>query len=186
MQLPLLLMAFLLPPGLGHLNHHHPGGHNIKQQERTQQAFGVRRAIRHPGYNPENFSNDIMLLQLERKAKQTAAMRQLRLPRAMACTKPGQTCSGAGWGKDSREGTCPHSLQEVKLTTQEDQMCEFYLHYYYTIATQLCTGDPKTKKASFKVRRTVHFAWIWGEVCLLKIWVLGTTSPSRHQDTSWG
>uniref|UniRef100_A0AC11CSB7 Uncharacterized protein n=1 Tax=Ovis aries TaxID=9940 RepID=A0AC11CSB7_SHEEP len=133
------------------LNHHHPGGHNIKQQERTQQAFGVRRAIRHPGYNPENFSNDIMLLQLERKAKQTAAMRQLRLPRAMACTKPGQTCSGAGWGKDSREGTCPHSLQEVKLTTQEDQMCEFYLHYYYTIATQLCTGDPKTKKASFKM-----------------------------------
>ena len=39
------------------------GAHNIKQQERTQQVIGVKRAIRHPDYNPENFSNDIMLLQ---------------------------------------------------------------------------------------------------------------------------
>uniref|UniRef100_A0AC11DCD9 Uncharacterized protein n=1 Tax=Ovis aries TaxID=9940 RepID=A0AC11DCD9_SHEEP len=117
MQLPLLLMAFLLPPGLGHpflseeiiggheaKPHSRPymalvqhlgengwkrcggvliqkdfvltaahcrgssinvtlGAHNIKQQERTQQVIGVKRAIRHPDYNPENFSNDIMLLQ---------------------------------------------------------------------------------------------------------------------------
>ncbi|KAI4572986.1 hypothetical protein MJG53_012824 [Ovis ammon polii x Ovis aries] len=39
------------------------GAHNIKQQERTQQVIGVKRAIRHPDYNPKNFSNDIMLLQ---------------------------------------------------------------------------------------------------------------------------
>ena len=39
------------------------GAHNIKQQERTQQVIQVRRAIRHPDYNPKNFSNDIMLLQ---------------------------------------------------------------------------------------------------------------------------
>ncbi|XP_068847213.1 granzyme B-like isoform X4 [Capricornis sumatraensis] len=38
------------------------GAHNIKQQERTQQVIGVRRAICHPEYNPKNFSNDIMLL----------------------------------------------------------------------------------------------------------------------------
>ncbi|XP_068847127.1 granzyme H-like isoform X4 [Capricornis sumatraensis] len=138
MQLPLLLMAFLLPPGLGHpflseeiiggheaKPHSRPymafvqylgengwkrcggvliqkdfvltaahcrgssinvtlGAHNIKQQEKTQQAFGVRRAIRHPDYNPENFSNDIMLLQLERKAKQTSAVKPLSLPKAKA------------------------------------------------------------------------------------------------------
>ena len=39
------------------------GAHNIKQQERTQQVIRVRRVIRHPDYNPNNFSNDIMLLQ---------------------------------------------------------------------------------------------------------------------------
>ena len=65
-------------------------------------------------------------------------------------------------------------------------MCESHLHYYYTNTIQLCMGDPTTKKASFKVRMTVYFAWIWGEECLQKIWDLGTASPSRHQDTSWG
>ncbi|KAF6351380.1 granzyme H [Rhinolophus ferrumequinum] len=39
------------------------GAHNIKQQDKTQQVFQVTKAIPHPDYNPENLSNDIMLLQ---------------------------------------------------------------------------------------------------------------------------
>nr|XP_014691753.2 granzyme B-like isoform X2 [Equus asinus] len=38
------------------------GAHNIRKQEKTQQVITVRQAIRHPDYNPKNFSNDIMLL----------------------------------------------------------------------------------------------------------------------------
>ncbi|KAK1338733.1 hypothetical protein QTO34_019391 [Cnephaeus nilssonii] len=45
------------------VNQCHPGAHNIKKQEKTQQYFLVKRAIPHPDYNPKNFSNDIMLLQ---------------------------------------------------------------------------------------------------------------------------
>ncbi|KAF4017964.1 hypothetical protein G4228_009734 [Cervus hanglu yarkandensis] len=96
------------------------GAHNIKQRERTQQVIRVRRAIPHPDYNPEDISNDIMLLKLERKAKQTSAVKPLSLPRAMAQVKPGQTCSVAGWGKDSMN-TYPETLQEVKLIVQEDR-----------------------------------------------------------------
>uniref|UniRef100_A0AC11DER2 Granzyme B n=1 Tax=Ovis aries TaxID=9940 RepID=A0AC11DER2_SHEEP len=125
------------------------GAHNIKQQERTQQVIGVRRAICHPDYNPKNFSNDIMLLKLERKAKQTSAVKPLRLPRAKARVKPGQVCSVAGWGRDST-GSYADTLQEVKLTVQEDRRCEAYLRNYYNHANQLCVGDPKTKKATFK------------------------------------
>lgn len=66
-------------------------------------------------------------------------------------------------------GTYPNSLQEVKLTMWEDQMCESHLHYYCTNAIQLGMVDPKTKKASFHVRMIDYFAWIWGEVRLLKI-----------------
>ncbi|XP_032712120.1 granzyme H-like isoform X4 [Lontra canadensis] len=84
------------------------GAHNIKKQERTQQVIPVKTAIPHPDYK-QNFSNDIMLLkgrektvqshqgiqtprpfskldclasshQLERKAKQTATVKPLRLP----------------------------------------------------------------------------------------------------------
>nr|XP_058914471.1 granzyme H-like isoform X4 [Kogia breviceps] len=57
------------------------GAHNIKKQERTQQMIPVKRAIPHPDYNPKKYSSDIMLLQLERKAKRTAAVRPLSLPR---------------------------------------------------------------------------------------------------------
>lgn len=42
------------------------GAHNIKKQEKTQQIIPVRRAIPHPDYNPKNYSNDIMLLQVRR------------------------------------------------------------------------------------------------------------------------
>ncbi|XP_025775868.1 granzyme H-like isoform X4 [Puma concolor] len=57
------------------------GAHNIKKQEKTQQIIPVRRAIPHPDYNPKNYSNDIMLLQLVKKAKLTAAVRPLGLPK---------------------------------------------------------------------------------------------------------
>ncbi|XP_058393374.1 granzyme B-like isoform X2 [Diceros bicornis minor] len=56
------------------------GAHNIQEQEKTQQVIPVRRAIPHPDYNPNNISNDIMLLELARMAKQTAAVRPLSLP----------------------------------------------------------------------------------------------------------
>lgn len=41
------------------------GAHNIQTQERTQQHIPVLRAIPHPDYDPDNFLNDIMLLQVQ-------------------------------------------------------------------------------------------------------------------------
>uniref|UniRef100_A0A8D0ZZQ8 Peptidase S1 domain-containing protein n=1 Tax=Sus scrofa TaxID=9823 RepID=A0A8D0ZZQ8_PIG len=125
------------------------GAHNIKKQEETQQVIPVRKAIRHPDYNPKNFSNDIMLLQLERKAKLTKAVKTLSLPGAKARVKPGQVCSVAGWGQVER-GIYTDTLQEVKLTLQKDQECDSYLPNYYNGNTQLCVGDPKKKQATFK------------------------------------
>ncbi|XP_013210966.1 granzyme F-like [Microtus ochrogaster] len=60
------------------------GAHDIRIQEETWQFIPVAEAIPHPAYNPEDSSNDIMLLKLERKAKRTNAMRSLPLPRANA------------------------------------------------------------------------------------------------------
>ncbi|XP_058396795.1 granzyme H-like isoform X2 [Diceros bicornis minor] len=98
------------------------GAHNIQVQERTQQVIPVRRAIRHPDY--KNFSNDIMLLKLARKAKQTTAVRPLSLPGGKA--------------------------QEVELTLQQDRECESCFPRDYRGASQICVGDPKKKKSSFK------------------------------------
>ncbi|XP_003924292.1 granzyme H isoform X4 [Saimiri boliviensis] len=125
------------------------GAHNIKEQERTQQFIPVKRAIPHPAYNPENFSSDIMLLKLERKAKQTYAVQPLRLPSSKAQVKPGQVCSVAGWGRVSMD-TLATTLQEVLLTVQKDQECEYVFHAYYSRATEICVGDPEKTKTGFK------------------------------------
>ncbi|XP_062946083.1 granzyme H isoform X3 [Cynocephalus volans] len=126
------------------------GAHNIKEQEETQQVIAVRRAIPHPAYNPQNFSSDIMLLRLEKKAKRTAAVRPLRLPGGKARVKPGEVCSVAGWGRTARMGKFSDTLQEVELTVQADEKCEILFPSYYRKATEICVGDTKETKTSFK------------------------------------
>ncbi|XP_070360269.1 granzyme B-like isoform X2 [Equus asinus] len=180
MQPLLLLLAFLLSPGAeageiigGHEARPHSrpymalvqflvgekkhssfkvtlGAHDIEKQETTQQNFSVKAAIPHPDYNPKNYSNDIMLLKLERKAKLTAAVRTISLPRAKAQVRPRQVCRVAGWGRVAPMGSFSDTLQEVELTVQQDRECESYLRNYYNSTTQLCVGDPKEKKSSFK------------------------------------
>ncbi|XP_058396792.1 granzyme B-like isoform X1 [Diceros bicornis minor] len=126
------------------------GAHNIQEQEKTQQAIPVSKAIRHQDYNSKNFSNDIMLLKLAREANQTAEVRPLSLPRGKAQVRPGQVCSVAGWGQVYQKGPYSDTLQEVELTIQKDQECESHLRNYYNSTIQLCAGDPKEKKSSFK------------------------------------
>ncbi|XP_070484306.1 granzyme B-like isoform X1 [Equus przewalskii] len=125
------------------------GAHNIQKQERTQQVISVKEAIPHPDYKRKKFSNDIMLLKLERKATQTAAVRPLSLPWGTAQVRPGEVCSVAGWGRVTRNGRASVTLQEVELTVQQDRVCKSYLRNYNR-TTQLCVGDPKEKKSSFK------------------------------------
>ncbi|XP_046511383.1 granzyme B-like [Equus quagga] len=125
------------------------GAHNIQKQERTQQVIPVKEAIPHPDYNSKNFANDIMLLKLERRAKLTEAVWPLNLPRGTAQVRPGEVCRVAGWGRVAPNGRASDTLQEVELTVQQDQECESYLQKYNS-TTQLCAGDPKEKKSSFK------------------------------------
>ncbi|XP_006748321.1 granzyme B [Leptonychotes weddellii] len=127
------------------------GAHNIKEQERTQQVIPVKTAIPHPDYNPKNHSNDIMLLQLEREAKQTAAVRPLRLPTGKTRVRPGQVCSVAGWGwVNAKIHRYPDTLQVVRLAVQEDQECKSRFPGYYDRTIQLCVGDPMEEKSSFQ------------------------------------
>ncbi|XP_005377048.2 PREDICTED: granzyme B(G,H)-like [Chinchilla lanigera] len=126
------------------------GAHNIQQQEKTQQVIRVRKALPHPEYNPKIFTNDIMLLQLEKKANLTKAVQLLRLPKGKTRVKPGTLCQVAGWGRLAPNGRFPNTLQEVELTVQKDKECETRFQKHYDSATEMCVGDPKIKKASYQ------------------------------------
>uniref|UniRef100_H0VGA3 Granzyme H-like n=1 Tax=Cavia porcellus TaxID=10141 RepID=H0VGA3_CAVPO len=124
------------------------GAHNIKKQEKTQQVIRVKRAIPHPDHVPGSFSSDIMLLELERKAKQTKAVQPLRLHESMSQANPGDTCLVAGWGKTTLSNdSLPATLQEVELTVQDEQECKSAIHAYSAL-TEICVGDPKEMKIS--------------------------------------
>nr|XP_023968243.1 cathepsin G-like [Chrysemys picta bellii] len=130
------------------------GAHNIKQQEQSQQKISVCRRIPHPQYNRKTHNNDIMLLQLGRKAKLNKQVRLIRLPPAHRRVRPGTVCSVAGWGRTSAlRKRRPSVLREVDLKVMDDETCLNYpggIYRKYNSCTMMCVGDPKEKKSSFK------------------------------------
>ncbi|CAH6830554.1 Gzmbl2 [Phodopus roborovskii] len=150
------------------------GAHNIKEQEKTQQIIPVAKAIPHPDYNPQKILNDIMLLKLKTKAKRSKAVRPLNLPRRKVYVKPGDTCYVAGWGKLAPRGNLANTLQEVELTVQKDQECESQYPDVYNKAVEICVGDPKVKRASFKV-----------SLIAINYGLHGREPRDKHQGTPW-
>ncbi|XP_046510749.1 granzyme B-like [Equus quagga] len=126
------------------------GTHDILNQERTWQVIHVKEAIRHPDYIPKDYFNDIMILKLERKTRQTAAVQPLSLPRGIAQVRPGEVCRVAGWRRVAPNGRVSNTLREVELTVQQEQVWEACLYDHYNSTTLLCGGDQNERKTSFQ------------------------------------
>ncbi|XP_028363303.1 cathepsin G-like [Phyllostomus discolor] len=123
------------------------GAHNVKKHEETQQIIPMKKAIAHPDYRPK--VNDIMLLQLQRKANLTATVSCLKLPKMGEKVKPGMVCSVAGWGRLDLN-TTTNTLHEVDLKIQKDKLCTSRYKSHYNGTTQICVGDPKENRSSFR------------------------------------
>ncbi|XP_076705422.1 granzyme B-like [Callospermophilus lateralis] len=124
------------------------GAHNIKEKERSQQIIPVKKVFPHPDYN-SNYSNDIMLLQLEKKAKLTAEVSLLKLPSRKSQVTPGMVCTVAGWGRIG-QNISTTKLHEVQLEIQKDKECVSRFKEPYNSTIQMCVGNPKENKTSFK------------------------------------
>uniref|UniRef100_A0A6I8PAL7 Peptidase S1 domain-containing protein n=1 Tax=Ornithorhynchus anatinus TaxID=9258 RepID=A0A6I8PAL7_ORNAN len=125
------------------------GAHNIEKKEETQQHMILLRSVTHPEYKKNPPTNDIMLLQLEKKAKVTKAVRPLKLPRSLVKLKPGMVCSVAGWGGNLQSKVQP-ILQEVKLKVMGDEVCTSCYPRNFKNKTQICAGDPRQYKSSYQ------------------------------------
>nr|XP_023969627.1 mast cell protease 1A-like [Chrysemys picta bellii] len=127
------------------------GAHNISVHEPgIMQEIRVRHRISHPQYNGETDENDIMLLQLRRKANLTETVDTILLPRNKV--KPGAVCSVAGWGQTSSKVNAQsfQTLQEVELTVMSKDICLSRPYLRYDPSVMLCVGDPKERRASFR------------------------------------
>ncbi|KAM5340269.1 granzyme H-like [Glossophaga mutica] len=112
------------------------GAHNFKKHKKTQQIIPVKTAIIHPDYHPK--VNDIMLLQLQRKAKLTATASPLSLPRMGEEVKPGMECSVALGGRLDLNTTI-NTLHKIDLKIPRDCASK----------RAICVGDPKENRSSF-------------------------------------
>ncbi|KAG6924136.1 mast cell proteinase-1 [Chelydra serpentina] len=125
------------------------GAHDLNQKERTQQQIRVRRKIPHEDFDGTTLENDIMLLQLERRAERTHAVKPISLAPANFLLQPEATCSVAGWGRTGvhmvRSST---KLQEVTLKTADDKQCQPFFDSFNR-TSMLCVGNIKTKQSSF-------------------------------------
>uniref|UniRef100_A0A452QNK6 Peptidase S1 domain-containing protein n=1 Tax=Ursus americanus TaxID=9643 RepID=A0A452QNK6_URSAM len=144
----LIQETFVLTPSINVIL----GAHNIRKHESTQQFTPVTKAIRHPDCNPKYIFNDIMLLQVRPSIHWFLHTLFLGILHPLSeRVWPGMVCSVAGGGRlrvnsTSRAG----KLHEVELEVQKDKRCISCYRNLYDSRTQMCVGNPKKKKSSFK------------------------------------
>ncbi|KAM9121560.1 mast cell protease 1A-like isoform 2-T2 [Pangshura tecta] len=130
------------------------GAHNIRKREQSQQEIPVCHQIPHPRYNKTTLNNDIMLLQLAKRAKLNRWVGTIALPCAGKRLKPGAVCSVTGWGGTSTESkSSPARLQEVDVVVMPEAACPRKTngsYHDYKASTMMCVGDPKTGKDSWQ------------------------------------
>ena len=95
-----------------------------------------------------------LCFQLMRKANVTTAVSPISLPRDWDKVKSGMLCSVAGWGRLGVNMSCPKKLKEVELEVQRAEKCTSRYRYYNT-TTQICAGDSRESKSSFKMSSPV-------------------------------
>ncbi|XP_063176330.1 granzyme A [Chroicocephalus ridibundus] len=106
------------------------GAHSQKAREREKQFFQIAKRISYQYYCPYSKENDIMLLQLQRRAKINKAVNVIALPTSDDDLKPGTICSVAGWGQTHNQPkTLSDTLREVNVTVISRQICNDNKHY---------------------------------------------------------
>lgn len=125
------------------------GRHNLFEDEDTAQFFLVAKSFPHPDFNlsllennnrlpGEDYSHDLMLLQLAQPAQITAAVQVLALPTQEPVL--GSTCYASGWGSiEPDKFTYPDELRCVDLTLLSNDVCD-NAHSQNVTEYMLCAG----------------------------------------------
>ncbi|XP_006889658.1 PREDICTED: granzyme A-like [Elephantulus edwardii] len=107
-------------------------GSHSKQEHK--QTFFIKKSIQYPCYDPETFQGDLILLQLNSKAKITDAVKTLPLPKTGEDVKANTRCHVAGWGKTRRDQCRPsQTLREVNITVVDRRKCNDKDHYDFKL-----------------------------------------------------
>ncbi|NXK88487.1 GRAA protein, partial [Formicarius rufipectus] len=128
------------------------GAHSLNRNEKQTQTFLIAKQIPYPCYDPISRENDIMLIQLHKRATLNAAVKLIPLPTSDEDLKPGTICAVAGWGQtESHRKALSATLREVNITVISRQVCNDKRHYNgkpVITENMICAGAKNGKKDS--------------------------------------
>ncbi|XP_078533424.1 granzyme A-like [Lissotriton helveticus] len=121
------------------------GVHFQFKKEAKQQKFRIKQSIPHPHFIWPTRSNDIMLLQLNKKVKRKKAVSPYPPPSKGDDVKEGTVCEAAGWGLRNNVDQNPSKvLMAVNVTVVSRATCNDRKHYNSKpkiTTNMLCAGD---------------------------------------------
>ncbi|KAK2086806.1 hypothetical protein P7K49_032713 [Saguinus oedipus] len=91
------------------------GAHGLRTPEPTQQEFSVAQVFQN-SYDPEDYLNDILLIQLSRPATLDASVATVQLPQQGQSVPHGTQCLAMGWGRLGTHDPAAQVLQELNVT----------------------------------------------------------------------
>ncbi|NXF90127.1 GRAA protein, partial [Eubucco bourcierii] len=130
------------------------GAHSLKAKakEKQRQVFRIAKQIPYPYYCSCSRENDIMLLQLHKRAVLGKAVQLIPLPTSDDDPNPGTTCTVAGWGKTrNSERKLSDTLREVNVTVISRKICNNKSHYNNNpviTSNMICAGSTNGGKDS--------------------------------------
>uniref|UniRef100_A0A8C6I1E6 Kallikrein related-peptidase 5 n=1 Tax=Mus spicilegus TaxID=10103 RepID=A0A8C6I1E6_MUSSI len=107
--------------------------------ESGQQMFQGIKSIPHPGYSHPGHSNDLMLIKMNRKIRDSHSVKPVEI--ACDCATEGTRCMVSGWGTtSSSHNNFPKVLQCLNITVLSEERCKN--SYPGQIdKTMFCAGD---------------------------------------------
>ncbi|NXT95116.1 GRAA protein, partial [Anhinga rufa] len=128
------------------------GAHSRTAEEREKQYFQIAKQIPHPHYCSDQKENDLMLLQLKKRARLTKAVQLIPLPNSDDDPQPGTICTVAGWGEThNNQRVSSDTLREVNITVISRQICNDNNHYRNNpviTKNMICAGSKNGGKDS--------------------------------------
>ncbi|XP_034026888.1 granzyme A-like [Thalassophryne amazonica] len=124
------------------------GMHSIKQPEQVQ---GIKTSVPHPCFNEHEKVNDLMLLKLKKRVKETDLVKPLRLSETITDPPAGRRCLVAGWGlTDSSSKKISDVLMAANVTVIDRRKCNSEKYYNYNpviTLNMICAGSDGGKPA---------------------------------------
>ncbi|XP_037536864.1 granzyme A-like [Nematolebias whitei] len=128
------------------------GVHSIKEEEKeSRQVLKVKTQAPHPCYNKNERVNDLMLLKLDKPAKQTKWVKVLQLRNPIKEPAAKSTCLVAGWGTTNNIAKkMSDVLMSVNVTVIDRKTCNSPQYYNFNpviTKSMICAGSDGNKVA---------------------------------------